>query len=45
MTETGRGLKTKRKIEPGTMIVSIPQCLLVSPLDVLTSEMGCLIKR
>ncbi|PVD28373.1 hypothetical protein C0Q70_10960 [Pomacea canaliculata] len=27
------------------MIVSIPQCLLVSPLDVLTSEMGCLIKR
>lgn len=43
-SETGRGLKTKRLITPGSIIVSIPQCLLVTPRCVLDSVTGSLVK-
>ncbi|KAK7108115.1 SET domain-containing protein 4-like isoform X2 [Littorina saxatilis] len=43
--DTGRGLKTKRIIKSAAVIVSIPQCLLVTPSVVLNSQVGSLLKR
>lgn len=42
--ETGRGLKTKKSIAPGRTIISIPQCLLVTPRYILDSHIGYLVK-
>ncbi|KAK7493088.1 hypothetical protein BaRGS_00015609 [Batillaria attramentaria] len=38
--DTGRGLKTKRPIPPGTAIVSVPQCLLITLTCVFNSDLG-----
>lgn len=42
---TGRGLKTKKRITPGTLIISVPLCLLVTPTVVLNSDFGPILKR
>ncbi|XP_076466357.1 SET domain-containing protein 4-like [Babylonia areolata] len=43
--DTGRGLKTKKSISPGTVIISIPLSLLVTTSTVLNSPVGLLVKR
>ncbi|XP_041463204.1 SET domain-containing protein 4-like isoform X2 [Lytechinus variegatus] len=43
--DTGRGLMARKNFRPGDLIVEIPRRLLVTPKDVLNTELGPLIKR
>ncbi|XP_041353980.1 SET domain-containing protein 4-like isoform X2 [Gigantopelta aegis] len=42
---TGRGLKATRTINPGDVIVSLPETLLITPVTALESAVGDVIKR
>ncbi|XP_071113337.1 SET domain-containing protein 4-like [Haliotis cracherodii] len=43
--ETGRGLRTNKAIHKGEIIVSIPECALITPDTVFTSDIGQVLKE